>query len=118
MCRLAPGQPWPVPPDDGTLFSATSTGAEVSLVCREDLAPPGARVEPGWRALTAAGPLDFGLVGVVAGLTEPLARAGISVFTLSTFDTDHLLVQAGSLEDARVALVGGGHTVAGWVVDP
>lgn len=113
MCRLEPGEPPPAPPDDGSLFSSTSTGEERSLVCRADLAPGGSRVEPGWRALTVAGPLDFALVGLIAGLTEALARASISVFVLSTFDTDHLLVRAGSLDQAVAALASSGHTVTG-----
>ena len=63
--------------------------------------------------MTVAGLLDFALVGLIAGLTEPLARADISVFVLSTFDTDHLLVRAGSLDQAVAALASSGHTVTG-----
>jgi hypothetical protein len=33
-----------------------------------------------------------------AALTAPLAEAGISVFVISTFDTDYLLVKAKNLE--------------------
>ena len=125
MCRLPGGTPWPEPPDDGSLYSATSTGGdpgdssppgpdpERSLVCRQDLAPTGSRVERDWRALTVAGPLDFALVGVLAALTMPLAGAGISIFALSTFDTDHLLVKSDDLDGATVALTGDGHTVTG-----
>ena len=80
-------------------------------MCRPDLVPEGATVEPGWRALTVAGPLDFALVGVMAGLTTPLAEAGISVFVLSTFDTDHLLVLSDDLDQAVVALAAAGHPV-------
>lgn len=121
VCRLTDGTPWPPPPGDGSLFSATSaTGgtaeasgaSERSLVCREDLAPTGDPVERGWRALTVAGPLDFRLVGVVADLTAPLARAGVSVFILSTYDTDHVLVRADALDLAVTTLTAAGHTVA------
>ncbi len=123
VCRLAAGTPWPPAPGDGSLFSATAAGggavassgaasaAERSLVCREDLAPTGIPVERGWRALTVAGPLDFALVGVVADLTAPLARAGISVFIVSTYDTDHVLVRDGSLDLAVATLTAAGHTV-------
>ncbi len=124
MCRLADGAPWPPTPGDGSLFSATSAGERTaessgtgtpgrrSLVCRADLAPVGIPVEPGWRALTVAGPLDFALVGVVADLTAPLAGAGISVFILSTYDTDHILVRADSLDRAVATLTAAGHHVA------
>jgi hypothetical protein len=121
VCRLADDTPWPPTPGDGSLFSATSAGdgtaapsggAERSLVCREDLAPTGIPAERGWRALTVAGPLDFTLVGVVADLTAPLARAGVSVFILSTYDTDHVLVRADDLDLAVTTLTAAGHTVA------
>ena len=59
-----------------------------------------------------AGPLDFALVGVLADLTAPLADAGISVFVLSTFDTDHVLVRADDLGNAVTALAAAGHGVA------
>jgi hypothetical protein len=121
VCRLAPDTPWPRPPADGSLFSATSSGAssaassagtERSLVCRQDLAPSGSRIESGWRALTVAGPLDFDLVGVMADLTTPLARSGVSVFVLSTFDTDHVLVRDEDVERAVDALAAAGHIVS------
>ena len=128
VCRLAPDAPWPQPPDDGSLFSATSSGptsagdrvsgspgasrTERSLVCRQDLAPSGSRVESGWRALTLAGPLDFDLVGVMADLTAPLARSGVSVFVISTFDTDHVLVRDEDVDRAVDALAAAGHTVS------
>jgi hypothetical protein len=116
VSRLGTEVAYPVPPDDGSLYSATSTGGagdERSLVCREDLAPPSCPTEAGWRALTVTGPLDFALVGVVAGLTGPLAEAGVSVFVLSTYDTDHLLVRVDSLDLAVAALVAAGHSVIG-----
>ena len=121
VCRLAADAPWPRPPDDGSLFSSTSSGAptsassagaERSLVCRQDLAPSGASTEPGWRAMTVAGPLDFDLVGVLADLTTPLARAGVSVFVLSTFDTDHVLVRDEDVDRAVDALGAAGHIVS------
>jgi hypothetical protein len=70
------------------------------------------RCEGGWRALRVAGSLDFSLVGVLAGLLDPLARAGVSVFVLSTFDTDYLLVKGHDLEKALAALRRAGHAVA------
>ncbi len=111
VCRLAGDQPWPAAPDDGSLFATCSTQDERSLVCRVDLVPAGSGVEAGWRALTVAGPLDFDLVGVIAGLTAPLARAGISVFILSNFDTDHLLVRSADLEQTMVTLADAGYRI-------
>ena len=112
VCRLPWDAPMPVAPAGGSLFSATRTDSELSVVCRQDAAPPRAALEPGWRALTVAGPLDFSLVGVIASLTTPLAEAQVPVFVLSTFDTDHVLVKATDLERAVEALRSAGHTVA------
>ena len=85
----------------------TRTGKELSLVLPSDLAPAGAQREDGWKALGVRGPLDFSLTGVLAGLALPLARAGISIFAISTYDTDYLLVKKTDLETAVAALEAG-----------
>ena len=64
------------------------------------------RAERGYAALEVAGPLDPGLVGVLARLTTVLAGAGIPVFAVSTYDTDYLLVRAPDLARARAVLAG------------
>lgn len=110
VCRLPADAPWPVPTGPG-LFSATRTGNEVSVVCGEDSAPQGARIEPDWRAMEVAGPMEFSVIGVVSGLTAPLADVDVSVFVLSTYDTDYILVHAGALERAVEALRAAGHVV-------
>ena len=57
------------------------------------------------------GPLDLSLTGVMASLAGPLAEAGISIFAISTYDTDYLLVKAPDLDEAMAALRQAGHTV-------
>ncbi|HVS16769.1 MAG TPA: ACT domain-containing protein [Thermoanaerobaculia bacterium] len=84
---------------------------ELSLVCREDLRPAGAIAETDFVALGVCGPLDFSLVGVLAGLTSALAQAGVSVFAVSTYETDYLLVRAPALEAAVAALRAAGYDV-------
>ncbi len=129
VCRLDPGAPLPdaallppaapppgatrlaAPARGGAIFSVTRTGEELSIVCNEDLAPPGSRVERGWRCLQVAGPLQFSLTGVLAALAVPLAERGVSIFALSTFDTDYLLVKSEQLETAAAALREAGHEV-------
>lgn len=81
------------------------------MVCPEADVPSGVLAEAGWRCLKVQGPLDFALVGVMASLTGPLAAAGVSLFALSTYDTDYLLVKAGNLAQAVDALESAGHTV-------
>ncbi|MBS0661491.1 MAG: ACT domain-containing protein [Verrucomicrobia bacterium] len=108
ICRLAPDAA--VPP---RFFSVTRTAEELSVVCREADVPSDARCELGWSGLQVAGPLDFALTGVLAALAAPLAAAGVSIFALSTFDTDYLLVKSASLPEALAALRGAGHEVVG-----
>jgi hypothetical protein len=55
--------------------------------------------------------MPFTLVGVLASLTTPVARAGVGVFAFSTFDTDYLLVKAGDMAKAVTALRAAGHVV-------
>jgi uncharacterized protein len=113
VCRLPVGAEWPSPPAGTSFYSVTRTDAEISVVCGEDAAPAGdeVRVEPDWRALEVAGPLDFGMVGVMASLTAPLADVDVSVFVVSTYDTDYVLVHAAALERAVDALRSAGHAV-------
>jgi hypothetical protein len=113
VSRLPVDAPWPVPPADSSFYSVTRTGDELSVVSSEDAAPLGehVRVEADWRALEVSGPLDFGMVGVMASLTAPLADVDVSVFVISTYDTDYVLVHAAALERAVEALRAAGHTV-------
>ena len=107
VCRFAPDDPLPawVFHAGATTWSLTRTPREQSLVCPEaDLPPSVERAERGWRAFEIAGPIPFDETGVLAGLTAPLAAAGIPVFAISTFDTDLLLVREAHLERAVAAL--------------
>jgi putative acetyltransferase len=111
VCRLDSASsipPWATADD---FFSITRTADELSVVCRQDAVPDGINCERGWRCLRVAGTIPFSVVGVLASLTAPLADAGISVFALSTFDTDYLLVKAKDLERAVDVLRRRGHTI-------
>ncbi len=112
VARLPHDAPWPVPARPSGFVSVTRTENELSVVCPEDEIPDGATtVERGWHALEVVGPLDFSMVGVMAALTRPLADVGVSVFVLSTFDTDYVLVHASALEKAVHALREAGNAV-------
>ena len=113
VCRLEPGAADPAWLAGETFASVTRTRGETSVVCRAVVVPPGVRAESGWRALGVAGPLDFALTGILLALLQPLAAAGVSVFALSTFDTDYVLVKEAVLEDALAALGAVGHRIAG-----
>jgi hypothetical protein len=73
--------------------------------------PAGAKVDEGWRLLTVRGPLEFTLTGIMASLAGSLAAAGVPIFAMSTFDTDHILVKETDLQRAINALREAGHEV-------
>ncbi len=109
ICRLGDGAAIPRWALRGSFVSVTRTADELSIVCPLGDVPKGVQCSRGWRCLRVEGPLDLSLTGVLASLTAPLARVGISVFAISTFDTDYLMVQEKHLEAALVALAAAGH---------
>ncbi len=113
VCRLAADAPLPAWALAGAWFSVTRTADELSVVCAEAEAPETGQAERGWLALRVAGPLDFGLVGVLAALAGPLAQAGVSLFAVSTYDTDYVLIKAEREAEAVRALTAAGHRLAG-----
>lgn len=113
VARLEPGAPIPEWASAGALSSVTRTRDELSIVCAAASVPGEVKAERDWRCLAVAGPLDFSEVGILAELTAALAEAGISLFALSTYDTDYLLVRAADLEGALAALRARGHAVDG-----
>jgi hypothetical protein len=112
VCRLGPSEAAPGWASGGPFVSVTRTDAELSIVCREDAVPAAVAAERGWRGLRVAGPLGFGLTGILASLAVPLASSGVSIFVVSTYDTDYVLVQERDLDRAKDALARAGHEVA------
>lgn len=108
VLRLPPGAPTPAT-SQGAFYSVTRTQEETSVVLPEEDVPPGALAETGFALLRVKGTLDFGLTGVLAGLSAPLADIGVSIFVVSTFDTDYLLLPTPDLDRALSALRGAGH---------
>jgi uncharacterized protein len=113
VCRLSPGAAVPAWAAGEDLVSITRTPEELSILCPQEKVPEGIRSERDFRVLKIRGPLDFSLVGVLSGLAGPLAEAGISLFALSTFDTDYLLVKQGNLGRAAEILIREGHNILG-----
>ena len=111
VCRFPPS--W-TPPNwihELPLWSMTRTEDELSLVLPEEKVPEVWKAERGWRCLKVEGPLDFGVVGVIAAVSAVLAGASVSIFTISTYDTDYVLVKAADLETAAHALAAAGALV-------
>jgi hypothetical protein len=112
VCRLSAESPAPAWAA-GAVSSVTRTPTELSVVCAEEAAPPSVHAERGFCCLAVLGPLDFALTGVVASLAAPLAEAGVSIFVLSTFDTDLLLIRHTHLAQAVAVLREAGHRITG-----
>jgi len=111
ICRLGSEQAVPAWATGGAFLSLTRTRAELSIVCVQEAVPEDVRCEKGWRCLGVRGVLDFSLTGILASLATPLAAAGVSIFAVSTFDTDYLLVKNDGLTPTIAALEDAGHSV-------
>ncbi|MCD4752498.1 MAG: ACT domain-containing protein [Anaerolineaceae bacterium] len=96
-------------------WSLTYTPDEVSLVMQAgNVLPEGAVIEEDWRMFRVAGTLAFEIVGVLSELSKVLANAEVSIFALSTYDTDYLLVKSAQLEPSLDALRLAGYGIENW----
>ena len=101
VCRLNPESTipaWAV--EKPSFFAITKTREELSIVCNQTLVPEDITAERDWNAFKVEGPLDFSLTGILADLSKPLADAGLSIFAISTFDTDYILVKTNNFDKA------------------
>jgi uncharacterized protein len=111
IARLAADSPIPEWATQGPFFSVTRTGDELSIVTELSRVPVGVQSQPGWRVLKVHGPFVLSEIGVLAALAAPLAEAKISLFAVSTFETDYLLVASETLSATIAALERAGHTI-------
>ncbi len=111
ICKLPSESPIPEWATLGETWSITRSRTELSIVCPDSMLPGDIQAERNWRSLEVDGLLPFEMVGVLSTLTGVLAEAGISLFAVSTFDTDLILVRTETFEAACVALRNSGHTI-------
>ena len=109
ICRMEPHEGIPAWIVESPFFAVTRTEDELSLVCPEQRVPRKIKSNRGWCCLKIQGPIALSETGVLASLTGPLAKAGISVFVVSTFDTDYLLIKKKNLVRATGVLRQSGH---------
>jgi hypothetical protein len=113
VCRLPADAPVPLWAAGPSRFLTVSrTSEELSITAVQASVPPELRCERDYRAFRVKGPLPLNLIGVLAAIADPLAAAGLSIFAISTFDTDYVLVKARDLEQAVTALERAGHRVS------
>lgn len=98
-----------------TFWTISKSESELSIVCDQALLPclsevqTRITVEKDWRAFRVSGTLNFSLTGILNKITMPLAEAGISLFAISTFDTDYILVKQEHFERVVSVLESAGH---------
>ncbi len=109
--RLPPDNPVPRAIFTADFYAIVRTAEELSIVCPVEVPVNSSSRQEGWVGLKVEGPLDFNLKGILAGMTTVLAHADVSVFVLSSYDTDYLFVRAPSFETAVGALRAAGYRV-------
>ena len=62
--------------------------------------------DDGWRGFRVCGTLDFSLIGILAWIAETLAANEISIFAISTYNTDYVLVKEENFDKALEVLKG------------
>ena len=111
VCQLQPDATIPTWAEGSEFVSSTRTAAELSLVCQQDMLPGDVRAEKNRRLMRIEGKLGFELTGVLASVTAPLSKAELSIFAISTYDTDYLLIADEDLQKATEMLEAAGHTI-------
>jgi hypothetical protein len=111
VCRLEPNAAVPEWAGGGRFLSITRTKNELSIVCEEEMVPNDVHCERHRRLMQIEGTLAFTLTGVLASVALPLAKAELSIFAISTYDTDYLLIADEDLQKATEMLEAAGHTI-------
>lgn len=97
--------------DDDFLFLG-KTDEEISLVCKTQNVPKNTvEREDGWKGFYVGEILDFSLMGILSDLSATLARCGIAIFAVSTYNTDYILVRDHDYDRAIAALTDAGHSI-------
>ncbi len=110
LCKLASTAPVPSDILAHPLTCFFRTRKEATLICPSALAPQDVESEPGWIALEFVGAFDFALTGILTQVATPLAEVGISIFALSSFTTDYVLIKSENRDAAIAALRQAGHS--------
>ena len=108
--RLSPESEIPDHVYKGQFYSISKTDEELSIVCPSSVSINSENSATGWACIKVYGPLDFSLTGILADISAILAKTGISIFAISTFDTDYILVRSEKLQVAKKALQQAEHT--------
>lgn len=104
VCRLNNKDKYPEWAVNQHFYSVTKTADELSVVCLQEDIPDGVQCERDWRLLKVMRVLDFSLIGIIYSISQVLAENKISIFVISTYDTDYILIRDKDIEKALKAL--------------
>jgi hypothetical protein len=109
IVRLPPEGPVPAWATKGDFTSITRTTDELSIICLADNLPKVLAPGPRWICLKLEGPFPFSMTGVLLSFIEPLSNNGVSIFAISTYDTDYVLISKDHIDRAVDLLRQAGH---------
>jgi len=112
ICAFESDTPIPDWAVTASLCSITRTKKELTVVCPQNIIPAGIKHDHGWRCFRIDGSFDLNQIGVISSLAAPLAQAGISIFVVSSYDTDYIMVNEEKVEQAIAVISGDGHSIA------
>ena len=93
--------------------SIIRTQKELTIVCPQNTIDSDCEYDADWRCFRVDGSFDFNQIGVISSLAAPLAQAGISIFVVSSFDTDYILVKGENVEQTIAVFSDNGHFIVG-----
>ena len=111
ICTLPNTAPIPDWALTQSLASITRTEKELTIVCRLEILPSQYQSDLNWRCFKIDGSFDLNQIGVISSISSPLADAGISIYVISTYDTDYFLIQEQNLEQTISTLSDIGHNI-------
>ncbi len=111
ICTLPNTAPIPDWALTQSLASITRTEKELTIVCRLEILPSQYQSDLNWRCFKIDGSFDLNQIGVISSISSPLADAGISIYVISTYDTDYFLIQQQNLEQTISVLSNSGHYI-------
>jgi hypothetical protein len=113
ICVFENGTPIPEWAAAASFCSITRTQKELTVVCPQNIIASDCECDADWMCFRVDGSFDLNQIGVISSLAAPLAQAGISIFVVSSYDTDYILVKKGKGEQAVTVLTNSGHSIAG-----
>lgn len=100
-----------IPPEiyESSFYNVCRTPDELSIVCNSEIRINSIECDSDWSCIKVTGTLDFSLIGIIAKISEILKSAAISIFVVSTYNTDYILVKTEKINDAVLSLKSAGY---------